>query len=576
MVPLKGNLKATLDGRGLVTIRESDHLATGGGGTVYRLGDTAIKILHDPHDLNVDVIRIMARLSHPHILFPKLVFDERGQNPIGVWMRFSHGEPLSRVFTNDWRSRAGFEDKHAHILVDRIFGVANFAHKEDFWLVDFNELGMGVIFNRMRGDDTAPDVYDVDPWVYKGRVPATVKVMPSIQDPHNSVGIKADIFALAINAFQVYTGIHPYKGGLDGYKPNEMQRRMKENKSVFEPGIRLNTAVRNFSCIPPRLLGWFEGVFQNGERSVPPSPFEKGGVAKTARAQRVIVTATGTLIYEKLFADALDYATRVYRCGVALLRSGKMIDLATKKQIAKVTSHEAEVVDVQTGWVIYDKSENDFKFKYVDRTSLQEQQLPLTLKGYGVVTYESRMFLVTDQGLTELTLRVFSARAILTPGQNWGVMVNSTRWFDGVGVMDAMGAMFLIAPFGTNAVAQVRVKELDGLRIVNAKAGNRFVVLITVDKNGDYQKIELTFDKDYKTYQVWQAQSDIAELNMALLPKGVGATIVRDGELVIFVPTNGTVNKVSDKDVTTTMILGNWGDRVVYTRDGAVWSIRMK
>lgn len=576
MVPLKSNLNVVLERRGLVTIRESDHLATGGGGRVYRLGDTAIKILHDPHDLNVDVISIMAGLSHPHILLPKLVFDERGQNPIGVWMRFSHGEPLSRVFTNDWRSRVGFEDKHAHILVDRIFGVADFAHNNYFWLVDFNELGMNVIFNRMREGDTAPEVYDVDSWVYKGCVPATVRVMPSIQDPHNRVGMEADIFAIAIIAFQVYTGIHPYKGGLDGYKPKDMQRRMEEKKSVFEKGIRLNTAVRDFNCISPRLLEWFEGVFQYGERSVPPSPFEKGGVSKTARAQRVIVTATGTLIYEKLFADSLDNAIRVYRCGVVLLRSGKMIDLSTKKQIATVNSHEAEVAEMQTGWLISDKGVNGFEFKYIDRTRLQEQQLPLTLKGYGVVTYESRMFLVTDQGLTELTLRVFSARAILTPGQNWGVMVNSTRWFDGVGVMDAMGAMFLIAPFGTNAVAQVRVKELDGLRIVNAKAGNRFVVLITVDKNGDYKKIELTFDKEYKTYQVWQAQSDTAELNMALLPKGVGATIVRDGELVIFVPTNGTVNKVSDKDVTTTMILGNWGDRVVYTRDGAVWSIRMK
>jgi hypothetical protein len=142
--------------------------------------------------------------------------------------------------------------------------------------------------------------------------------------------------------------------------------------------------------------------------------------------------------------------------------------------------------------------------------------------------------------------------------------------------MDAMGAKFVVAPFGDSAVAQVRVRELDDLRIVTAKAGNRFVALIGLDKKGDYHKVELTFDKDYKSYQVWVGDTDGPELNLAILPRGVCATIVRDGELDIYVPTNGNLKKVNDSQIATDTLLANWGDRVIGVQSGDVWSIRLQ
>ena len=63
---------------------------------------------------------------------------------------------------------------------------------------------------------------------------------------------------------------------------------------------------------------------------------------------------------------------------------------------------------------------------------------------------------------------------------------------------------------------------------------------------------------------------------MSLLPRGVVATVVQDGTLVIFVPTSGTVNQVPDRDITTDMRLGNWGDRVVFIRDGQLWQVSSK
>lgn len=47
-------------------------------------------------------------------------------------------------------------------------------------------------------------------------------------------------------------------------------------------------------------------------------------------------------------------------------------------------------------------------------------------------------------------------------------------------------------------------------------------------------------------------------------------------EALAFRSTNGVVNTMQDKHIVTDMQLARWGDRVVYLKDGAVWSLAMK
>jgi len=152
----------------------------------------------------------------------------------------------------------------------------------------------------------------------------------------------------------------------------------------------------------------------------------------------------------------------------------------------------------------------------------------------------------------------------------------STSWWSGVGVQDALGARFLVIPFGERACTFVRTPELDGLHVVSAKAGPRYVALIVASQKGTYERFEFTFDQEHRTYTLLRSAADGPELNMAILPKGVAASIVDDGELLILVPTSGKVVTVTDKAVTTDMLLGAWGDRVLYVHEGQVWSVRMK
>jgi hypothetical protein len=574
---MNGNIQVVLEGKGPVTLRDSNYVATGGEGIIYKVSDLVVKIYHKPLAARQrgmpDKIRLLSALKHPYINSPIGLVNTETGDTIGHYLQYVDGHPLSRVFTNDFWQREKFANKHASTLVDRMRKVIFFAHQNKAVLVDANELNWFALF---AGSDPEPRVIDVDSWAI-GRWPATV-IMPSIRDWHSKTfDEQTDWFAWGIVTFQIYTGIHPYKGTLDGFDRGDLIGRMKANASVFTAGVRLNRAVRDFSNVPGPLLNWYESTFQKGERVQPPSPFDTGITApQAARIMRSVTTGrSGTLVFEKLLKITGDTVVRTFHCGTVLFSSGKLIDLATRRQIGETQSRSCEVVKVSDGWLVAEIKNHETNFEYIEEGSLKSEKLSLKISGYRLLGYENRLFVVTENGLTEVKVHLLG-KPIASVGQTWGVMVNSTRWFQGLGVMGAMGAKYAVTPFGESSVAQVRIRELDSMEVVMAKSGNRFVSLVGIKKDGNYQKIEIAFERDYKSYKIWKGDTDSPELNLAILPKGVCATIVRDGELDIFVPTNGQITKVLDKEIATDMFLSNWGDKVIYIQDGALWSLRMK
>lgn len=571
------NTRVILERRGEITLRPSDHMATGGEGSIFKSSNTVIKLYTDQQKMQrdgmVEKIKLLSSIKHRFIVSPTGLVTTPSGKPLGYYMPYVNGEPMSRVFTTAFRNRTGFNDNDATLLINGMRVAIQFAHASGATLVDANEMNYLTVIKRKRNPE--PRLIDVDSWAI-GKWPASV-IMPSIRDWHSSdFNELTDWFSWGIVTFQIYTGIHPYKGKLAGFKPGELEKRMKANASVFSKGVRLNRAVRNFSCIPGLLLDWYMATFHHGERTAPPSPFGTG-IAKTqiAQVKRIVVTSTtGLLIFDKLFSGIGDGAIRIFPCGVVLLESGKLFSLSLNRQIGAAKSPDCEIIKTDNGWLKAD-FDGDYKFSFINGVSLQEEDLPLQLNGQKLLRYENRLFLVTNQGLTELVLQVFG-KPVLSSGHTWGVMVNSTSWFDGVGIQNALGATYVIAPFGDNSCAQIRVKELDDLKPISAKAGNRFITVIGLAKDGSYHKVELTMSRDYKTYKAWKGSSDDPSLNIAILPKGVCVTIIDDGKIDIFVPASGTLNEVKDKQIATDMMLANWDDRVVYIHNGSVWSVQMK
>jgi hypothetical protein len=392
--------------------------------------------------------------------------------------------------------------------------------------------------------------------------------MPSIRDWHSNVfDERSDWFSWGIVTFQVFTGIHPYKGRHDGYKNSDLEKRMRDNVSVFNKGVHLNAAVRDFTKIPGGLLDWYQRVFEHGERSIPPSPLDTTRTTTIIRQVAPTVSATGALVFEMILAATTDPVIRIYPCGLALRQTGVLQDATSKRYMAVNFTPKAEIIRTQNGYLVADKG----SFYHLSDSGLQ--QLTLMLTHYGVVRSGNRMFAITDQGLTELNLMEMG-RPILTAGRTWDTMRNATEWFDGVGVQNSLGAKYMVVPFGSDACAFVRAPELDDVTVVTARAGHRFVSVIGLNKAGEYKKFEFCLDHEYQKYTLWTGDTDSPDLNLAILPSGVCATIVKDGELAIFVPQNGKASNVPDKKITTDMQLSTWGDKVVYIQNGELWWVK--
>lgn len=567
--------KVELVGRGVITLRPADYLATGGEGSVYRANDTIVKLYTDTQkmirDGMPDKIQLLKGLAHPYIVAPQGIVNDMSGNPIGFYMPFVSGESLVRLFTTDFRQRESFGDSETKTLVDRMRETTMFTHQHKAVMVDANELNWMAVLKGTGGPE--PRAIDVDSWTI-GKWGAQV-IMPSIRDWHSKTfDSKSDWFAWGVVTFQLFTGIHPYRGVLPGFDRRDMEGRMKANASVFAPDISLNRAVRDFSVIPGRLRDWYSATFQNGERTIPPSVFAVGGGTLGAGTiHRTVTQATGALVYDKIYDDAV---VRVFSCGVVLSSNGALFDLHSKRRIGTATSLNGEVVKVEGGWVIADWVVGKPHFSFIDERSLSVVNLNMTLEGHQFVRYENRLFLVTQSALVELLfMRV--GKPILAIGPSTQILQpQAIKWFDGMGVQQALGATFVILPFGDKSCMTVRVPELDGLTLVAGRAGNRFATVIGVDRMGQYRKFEFTFNANYSQYQAWVGDVDSPELNIAILPKGVCATILDDGELTIFVPTNGQVRKVADRAITSDMSLAHWGDRVVYINQGSVWTLKVK
>lgn len=566
-----------LDGYGPVKLGTKHHLATGGEASVYRLDTLAIKLYTDTQRLGqpgmIERLQLLTELRHPGVTAPRGLVTTTTGTPVGYWMDFvDHAEALPTVCTNDFRRRTSFDDNQAFKLVSAIFGVMNYAHGAGAIMVDPNELNWAITGQNR---SYQPRALDVDAWVLGNNTPGSVAVMPSIRDWHSAgIGQAADRFGLAVVTFQVFTGIHPYKGTLDGYRRGDLVRRMQDNASVFTPGVRLNQAVRDPGRIPSRLLDWYKGVFDHSDRSNPPSKWTTSAVpSQSLVTKRTTVTTGGKLTYTRLYESIGDPVVQVYGCGVIRLASGKLVDLATERVLYATTTTRVQVTAVESGWLI---AELESKPQFTFVSSAHESVLPLN-PGIGIselVSYQNRQFVVTPQGLTELVVKHF-ARPILATGRTWQTTSSATRWFDGVGILDAMGATFIIAPFGGGSCATIRVPELDGKRVISAISGPRCAVLSVMQANGSYHQVELVFDRSYTGYQISQTEVDTPQLNRVILPKGVMVAIIEDGEIVITVPTTGDCRHVKDRHALTSLALGTWGNRAVAILDGALWQLQL-
>lgn len=560
---------------GKLTITQKDHVATGGEGSVFVLPakGIAVKIFSDPdlaksHGME-DKVNLLSKFGVSNdpassmICYPKENVYDENQRLAGYIMRIVTGIPLVKTFSNSWRDQHGFDDLAATKLVYHMREALGFAHKQGALAVDGNE--MNYLVNTGSIGKPMPIMIDVDSWAI-GPHKATA-IMMSIRDfQAKEFSQLTDWFSWGIVSFQVFTGIHPFKGSNPNFKKADLEGRMRANASVFDPSTTVNSAVRDFKRIPAGLLDWFQATFQQGERSIPPDPtiVQTKAPPMVTRKLKSVVAPTGSVTHEliEILAGPV-FAVNSDGFVKAQVSSDRVVfyDVLKKKQypIGQDPRDKTEMFRVGDKAVILGYSRGELSGVWYDA----HQVAGLPVKGFPgqyteLLNFADRALAVNprdlDYGLQSLDIVALGPNLVVSASSKWPMNPNSTTFYRGVGIMDVLGKKWYALPTKTG----LEVKPLGGLEgkdvvdaIGNPQAGLIYVLALN-RQTGEYEKILYSLQSDKPEFL---GTTDEAELNAAITTTGLVVELPEDGEISIYSPKAGKSKVVKDGTIKNDMKL---------------------
>ena len=527
---------------GAVTLAPSDHVATGGEGAVYLKGGAIYKIYLDPDKAAArgieDKLAWLQRLRHPSLAVPTAALRNKAGRFVGVAMPHVPGQPLCTLFSTPGRDRAGFDWASTVRAVQSMREALAHVHAHGALTVDGNELNWLIEGDR-------PVAIDADGWQTPGH-PATA-IMPSIRDPNvnaqTGFTTGSDWFAWGVVTFQLWTGIHPYKGNHPAHGSGKLEQRMQARASVFDAGVKLPAPTRAFDHIPVPLKDWYAKTFSTAERTPPPSVTAAAPVAASAVSSVTVHGQQGRLSLERLSAHGGPLVP---------LGSGFVWDRSARGQrLIDALANPPEALDLPDAWFADLGRGRCAVGRLGDarlalRLDLATQTVTARHLGTGdqatAPTRASRLWhaknrwfaLVDgdDRGLHEIDPLWLNNRLVLGFKQAWPVVTLSSRFFRDVLVHDAMGAPF-VGVITADGLSHHPAPSLKGLSVADGMAlGNRHVWLTATDRQGNEVRVRLALENGRFVEQERAVVDDLA-LDAACTATGVAA-IRSGGDLWLF------------------------------------------
>lgn len=241
---------------GNITLTDKNYVGSGGEATIYKHQNMAIKLYHD-HKKSIPEAKIneLSIISATNVCKPlHTVYDSKNRL-IGYCMSFiKDTQPICKLFTKSFRDSNSISHADIIDIVKFIQKTIGIIHDDQCLIVDLNEMNLLV-----SSDFETPIFIDVDS--YQTKSFRATAIMDSIRDrtvKNNNWTELSDWYSFAILAFQLYIGIHPYKGKHPKYKANEWIKRMDDNISVFDKDTSLPAICNDFTVIPSRHLDWLK------------------------------------------------------------------------------------------------------------------------------------------------------------------------------------------------------------------------------------------------------------------------------------------------------------------------------
>lgn len=579
-------MKVTIKGGSSVTLTQNDFRGVGGQAEVYVKQGTAFKIYKDPNNvIPYAKFQILQAIRDDHVIKPTSLLLDSKTAVIGYTMQAVASKiTLGHLFTKTFRDRHKVTPDDIVTISSKVREHIPNIHAAKALVVDLNPMNILV-------PDTWDDAYfiDVDSYAVAG-YPATF-LNPSVRDYSvtSSAGWSelSDWFSYAVLMYQLYTGGHPYGGNhplTDGMPPKDhLEYRMRNNISGFRAGARYPACVSPVTIIPQHFRNWLKAVLEDGQRLPPPDP--RGGPAA--------VILTNPVVPQITTGGSLDIALVTDYEGSTMLQyvesNGSTLALLTKDGRSKVI-HNGRVIfegatipgETLIGFTPVKNTPiglNCYQqrltfFDYQARTSANPEINANDLARSGDRFYVRNKSLVLEVEFAELRDRTFVSASYCVAD----VLEMATDLYEGVVVQNLLGCVYISLLPKSKTGFQVRVPELDKVRVLEAKF-DKGVFMAIVEHDGIYDRLILRFNQDFSKYDFRKVENvPLMGLNFVTLPSGICVSITEEEKLEAFSAAmlSKAIRVVEDPVIGSDMRLLLAQGRAAFERGSKVYSLSLK
>lgn len=562
-------MKVYVQGEGEVSLTKAHFVAEGGEGKVYRFGHMGYKVYHDPAKaIPVGKIQELSAIEDRNILAPRnaLYASQNGQH-VGHTFRFVQNTwTLCQLFPRAFREREGFDHKQAVQLVRALQNGVHAVHRANILIVDLNEMNFLVSHSF-----STPYFIDVDSY-QTPRYPATA-IMPSVRDPSvrgHDFTEGSDWFSFAIVSFQLFTGIHPFKGKHP--KVKGLEERMLAGISVFDTSVSLPKTVYPLDVIPSSYRKWFEDVFVRGARCEPPDETHHVVVLRP-----VVRLIAGTDNFEVTEIAEFKEPIRA-----AFVGGGYVVVYSDDQIFVNGRPVGYWPVPVVVGFTpkhghpVAALPDQYVSMGLMDLVS--RELLPAMLPEGQVMVSGETLYVRSRDKILEITFTEVGNKVIASTRVAVNVLEHATKLFDGVAIQSLLGEPHVSVFPRPGACYQKMLPELKSHKLVQAKHDGG-VLMVLAAEGGTYHRFVFRFDERYESYDVRKIE-DVTptDLNFIVLDSGICVCLNENEELELFSAQKGSqsVKTIQDPILGGDMRLLKQNGRVLFHRDTKLYRMTMK
>lgn len=570
-----------LNGKKVVLDKHS-FVGQGGEGEVYVKNGFAYKVYFDSSRMiPLGKIQELSVLTDKHIIRPIDVLKDSSGKSVGYTMLFvKKGIPICQIFPRSYRERTGIKPEDILDIVKKLKEIVVSCHSGNVLIVDLNEMNFLL--------DENSDLFAIDADSYQTKSYDATAIMESIRDwQTKGFSTLSDWFSFGIISFQLFTGLHPfrgkYKGSLNEFKnklPTDAvddsfaitRRRMKNNISVYHPEVGIPQSAYPLSVIPTSYDQWYRSLFVDGKRMAPPDalqatinivPMVKAILGTNKLKIDEIRTYDGNILgvwtsFEKLIVKTTksvwidDYIVPSLPWNIDCV----CFSALQQKPVAISSSKNVEIMNLESN----------------NRNSTS-----LGLEVDGKMSYSGRLYVKNIDKILEVDFRDLSGRIVCSSTLAASVMEHATYIGQGVIIQNLLGSMYVTVFPESGVSQQIKMEELDKFRIIEAKFDKQ-VLMVIAENNGKYSRYIFRFPLDFKAYDTRIIKDiPLVGLNFVTLDSGVVVSFNEDENIEIFSVKKGstTINEITDPVLSGDMHLAEYKGKLIFYRGNKVYRMSM-